>query len=136
MTFSKDRLTTDYDYASNGESVTVYNSCGGDFDLTYGLSVRASTTEERDNIVDVVGIYLAHPFAKDYFMKQYLVLPEAPKINGEAEVKEPGIDHPIYATEMSIRVETRWQEFTSEEYPTLGDVISDFEAYLDLDLEI
>jgi hypothetical protein len=133
ISFTKDLLQTETDtLPPSGYAATSYDSYGGDFDLTIGLSIRASSVEERDNLVDIVGIYTAHPDTKDYFMNQYLVLPEAPKLGGESEIHEPGIDHPIYAAEMSVRVMSRWQEFKSEENYTLGDVVADIVAEVSL----
>jgi hypothetical protein len=125
VTFSKDLLKTDVAYSTDGSQATTYNSYGGNFDLNINLSIRATTIEERDNLVDIVGIYASHPDTKDYFMNQYLILPEAPKLAGESDIQEPGIDHPIYATELSVRVQTRWQEFKTQENYTLNNVIAD-----------
>ena len=136
ITFSKDLLKTDTDTttASGSGMVNLYSTVGGDFDLNINLSVRATTIEERDNLVDVVGIYLSHPNTKDYFMNHYLVLPEAPRLVGEADIMEPGIDYPIYATDLNLRVMSRWQEYTAEELYTLGNVIADIVAQFDVTL--
>jgi len=133
ISFSKDKLKSDVIPSSTGETATLYYTVGGDFDLNIGLSVRATTIEERDNLVDIVGIYLAHPVAKDYFMRHYLVLPEAPALAGESDVHEPGLDHPIYATDLNLRVMTRWQEYTSTEEATVGNIIADLEAVEEFD---
>ena len=132
ITFSKDLLQTTTDVASATGMTNLYSTVGGDFDLNINLSVRSTTMEERDNLVDIVGIYLSHPNTKDYFMNHYLVLPEAPRLVGESDIMEPGIEYPIYATDLSFRVITRWQEYTEDELYTLGKVIVDIEAEFDL----
>lgn len=128
----KDLLTTETEVISGGaDTVKFWKSYGGDFDMTYTLSVRATTIEERDRLVDITGIYLAHPDAKDYFLQHYLVLPEGPRISGEKEIREPGIDvAPVYSTDLSIRILSRWQESRAQEGYRLGNVIADVEAYV------
>jgi len=133
VTFSKDLLKVDVvPVPPDGDEATVYSSYGGNFDLNINLSIRASSVEERDNLVDITGIYTAHPDTKDYFLNQYLVLPEAPKLGGESEIHEPGIDHPIYAAEMSVRIMSRWQEFKYPQNYTVGDVIANITMEADL----
>ena len=126
----KDLLTTETEIIAGGsDTVKFWKSYGGDFDMTYTLSVRATTIEERDRLVDITGIYLAHPDAKDYFMQHYLVLPEGPRISGEKDVKEPSVDYPIYVTDLSIRIMSRWQESRAQDGYRLGNVIVDVDAY-------
>ncbi len=127
----KDLLTTETEVISEGaDTVKFWKSYGGDFDMTYTLSIRATTIEERDKLVDITGIYLSHPDAKDYFMQHYLVLPEGVRVGGEKEVKEPGIDHPVYVTDLSVKVLSRWQESRAQVGYRLGNVIADVEAYV------
>lgn len=128
ITFSKDLLKVDAVPNADGEHIDMYYTSGGNFDINIGLSVRARSIEERDNLVDIVGIYLSHPTTKDYFMNQYLLLPEAPKLAGESDIQEPKIEYPIYATEMSVRVVSRWQEYASANDLQLLDIISDVVA--------
>lgn len=125
VSFSKDLLKSDYD-----DTEKYYD--GGDFDVSINLQVRATSIEERDNLVDITGIYLAHPDAKDYFLRHGLRLPEAPRLGTESEVKEPTIDYPIYSTDMSIRVLSRWQESRPMEERLLS-ILVNLETYYDLD---
>ena len=37
------------------------------------------------------------------------------KLGSENDIHEPGIDHPIYETTMSLRIISRWQEWSVEE---------------------
>ena len=127
VTFSKDLLDT----AKADDTEQTYRD-GGDFDVTLTLAVRATTIEERDNLTDITGIYLAHPDAKDYFLRQGFRLPEAPKLGAETEVKEPTIDYPIYDREMSIRILSRWQEERAIEERLLS-VLVDATTYVDYD---
>ena len=127
VTFSKDLLDT----ATATDPTQTYRH-GGDFDITLSLSIRATTIEERDNLTDIVGIYLAHPDCKDYYLRNGIRLPEGPKLGTESDIKETQIDHPIYATEMSMRMMSRWQEQTDLE-DRLIDIIVDIEAEYTID---
>jgi len=127
ITFSKDLL----DSAKVDDTNQTYRD-GGDFDVTLTFAVRATTIEERDNLADITGIYLAHPDAKDYFLRQGLRLPEAPKLGAEIDVSEPTIDHPIYDREMSIRILSRWQEERAIEERLLS-ILVDVTTYTDYD---
>jgi hypothetical protein len=128
ITFAKDLLKEDNVISDSGEEVEQYTTVGGDFDITIQLAIRATSIEEKDNLVDITGVYLAHPDAKDYFMRHYLVLPDAPTLGAETEIKEPSIDHPIYETTMNLRVMSRWQEWSKENHARLLDIIVDLEA--------
>lgn len=102
---------------------------GGDIKLNMNLSVLATTTEERDNISDIVCVYLSHPMAKDFFMKHYIVLPEAPRIGGEEKLAQPPTDYPIYKRNLSIPLICVWRE-TSGEDALLEDIIADVTSYI------
>jgi hypothetical protein len=130
VSFTKDHLKTTNVLDDDGEHVAEYLSVGGDFDISISLSVRATTIEERDNLLDITCIYLAHPDAKDYFLGHYLILPEAPRLTGESDIKETAIDHPIFASDFTLRVKSRWQEYTENTYYRLANVIADLEAEL------
>jgi len=121
---SKDLLSS----AKAGDSNQTYRD-GGDFDLSISLHVRARSVDERDNLLDITCIYLAHPDAKDYYLRQGLILPEGPKIGAEREVPKTGIDYPIYETDVSLRVISRWQEERPMEERLLG-ILVDIETYL------
>jgi len=127
VSFSKDLLDT----AKSDDTNQTYRD-GGDFDINLILDVRATTIEERDNLTDITGIYLSHPDTKDYFMRQGLRLPEAPKLGTETEIKEPTIDYPIYGREMSIRILSRWQEERAMEERLLS-ILVDLELYYTYD---
>jgi hypothetical protein len=127
VSFSKDLLST-----AGEESTNQTYRDGGDFDVNLSLAVRATTIEERDNLTDITGIYLSHPDAKDYFLRQGLRLPEAPKLGAETEVKEPTIDYPIYDREMSIRIMSRWQEERDMEERLLS-ILVDLSTYYTYD---
>ena len=127
VSFSKDLL----DRSKDSDTDQTYRD-GGDFDINLTLEVRATTIEERDNLTDITGIYLAHPDAKDYFLRQGFRLPEAPKLGSELDVREPTIDYPIYGREMSIRILSRWQEERPMEERLLN-VITDVTTYTDFD---
>ena len=86
-----------------------YRFYGGDIRLTLDFDIRATEAEERDNIVDIVCVYLAHPDAKDFFLRHGVVLEKPPSIGGERELYEPGIDMPIYSTAVSIGTISVWR---------------------------
>jgi hypothetical protein len=127
VSFTKDKLRVQA--ADEGDNVYEYHTVGGNFDLRVELAVRASTVEERDNLVDITAVYLSHPDAKDYFHKHYLLLPDPPTISGERDILEPKIDHPIYETAMELRVLTRWQEFSKTQRYRLLNIITSLEDY-------
>ena len=64
-TLNKD-LVRDAQYGDDRQ-VTEY---GGDIDLSLSIEVVATSIEERDNLLDIVSLYLSHPDAKDYFSNQ------------------------------------------------------------------
>lgn len=136
ITFSKDILKSDQIQNADGITIDNYTTVGGNFDINIGLSVRATTIEERDNLVDITAIYLAHPDAKTFFEKHYLLLPEAPKLGAENDIHETGIDHPIFETTMSLRIMSRWQEWSKESDERLLNIVSNVESYTLEELEL
>jgi hypothetical protein len=106
-----------------------YRFYGGDIRLTLDFDIRSTTAEERDNMVDTVCIYLAHPDAKDFFQRHAIVLEKPPSISGERELYEPGIDMPIYSTVVSIYPISVWQI-----KQTLEDRLEDL--FVDIDFEL
>jgi len=108
-----------------------YRYYGGDIDIDVELSVRASNKEERDNIVDILCIYLTHPAAKEYFLRQDIKLPEPPTISGETEINEPAIEYPIYATTVMMKLHSSWLEWEPLEV-RLIDIISDIDVEIKL----
>ena len=106
-------------------------SIGGDIELTLNIFVRATTKEECSALADIVGIFLSNPTSKDFFMKQYLKLPEPARIGPIRDIPEPGIDHPIYEMPLTILIVGTWRE-EEELAERLIDVIVDITAELDL----
>lgn len=106
-------------------------SIGGDIELTLNLFVRATTKEECSALADIVGIFLSNPTAKDYFMKQYLKLPEPARIGPIRDVPEPAIDHPIYEMPLTILIVGTWRE-EEDLADRLTDIITTISAELDL----
>jgi hypothetical protein len=119
QTFAENRI-----YDESNEPNGQYRYSGGNLDLDVELSVRANTKEERDNIADILCIFLTHAAAKDYFSKQDIKLPRPPVLSGESEIMEPGIEYPIYATSVGVAVHSSWVEWEPLE-ARLIDVISD-----------
>jgi len=105
---------------------------GGDISITLSLDIRATTTEERDNLADIVCLYLAHPDAKDYLLKQGIAIEGAPSVSGEKEIAEPNTDYPIYSSMLTVRFITPWRTYMDAD-PTLEAILVDIEAELDFD---
>jgi hypothetical protein len=112
-------------YGEEADPAGQYRYEGGDIDLDIELSVRANTKEERDNIVDILGIFLANRAAKTYFEKQDIKLPEPPRIGGESEIMEPNVEYPIYATAVSVAIHSSWLEWEPLEARII-DVIAEY----------
>ena len=108
-----------------------YTFYGGDIRLNVDMDVRSATQEERDNMVDIVCLYLAHPDAKDFFLRHGIVLEKPPSIGGERELLEPGIDMPIYSTVVSIPVISVWRIQKVLE-DRLEEIFVDIELWLTL----
>lgn len=125
-TFAENRL-----YDESGETDGEYRYFGGDIDIDVELSVRAANKEERDNIVDILCIFLTHPAAKEYFLKQDIKLPEPPTVSGETEINEPAIEYPIYATTILMKLHSGWLEWEPLE-ERLIDIISEIDLELTL----
>lgn len=128
------------DVAAYGERGNPYNdiadmdnirAVGGDIELVTGWQVWARSIEERDKLADIVSIYLAHPDAKDYLLKQGIVVSSPPRVSGDREIKEPDTDHPIYGTDLSVTVVGPWRAISDAD-PTLADLFVDIEVELEL----
>jgi hypothetical protein len=114
-----------------GDSEGQYNFYGGDIRITLDLDVRSTLQEERDNIADIVCLYLAHPDAKDFFLRHGIVIEKPPTINGEREIPEPNIDMPSYSTTISVALISVWriQKVLDDR---LAEIFVDVEAQLSL----
>jgi hypothetical protein len=122
-------VAKDFLYQPDSSEASQYRIYGGDIRLTMDLDVRASQQEERDNIVDIVCLFLAHPDAKDFFLKHNIVIEKPPSVSGEKEIYEPGIDHPIYAANVSVPLIGCWQIMTAIGYRFE-------ELFLDIEVEV
>jgi hypothetical protein len=106
-----------------------YRFYGGDIRMNLDIDIRATSQEERDNLVDVTCLYLAHPDAKDFFQRHAIVIEKPPSISGEKELYEPAIDMPIYSTTVSISVISVWRI-----QKTLEDRLE--ELFVDIDVHM
>ena len=129
--YKKISFTKDMINEAGPTDTNQYKEFGGDVPVTVDIETRATTTEERDRLTDVVGLFLAHPAAKDYFYQQGLTLPEDPTMRGGGPIREPNIDHPIYAGNLSIAVTGVWRA-REELADRLIDIIATISAELDL----
>jgi hypothetical protein len=108
-----------------------YYTYGGDISMTVSFTIIANTVDERDNLVDIVCLYLSHPKAKDYLMRHGIAVENPPTIGGESERNEPNIDHPIYLTGLTQPFVSQWR--TIEDLPDrLEEIFVDIEAYAEV----
>jgi hypothetical protein len=89
-----------------------YRDIGGDIELSLNFSVKATSGEERDRLVDILGIALSHPDFKDWNEQHYIRVAGPPSINGESGPYEPATDFPIYETNMSMPIYGYWRDYT------------------------
>lgn len=106
-----------------------YRIYGGDIRLTMEMTVWGDSQEERDNLVDIVCLYAAHPDAKDFFLKHNIVVEKPPSMSGEKEVAEPGIDHPVFTATVTLPLIGCWQIKTEIGYRFE-------ELFLDIETEV
>jgi len=119
MSIAKDIV----DAPTEGESGDV-REVGGEISLNVDLTIIATSIPERDKLVDIVGIFLSHPDAKDYFYQHDLLLPGGPSVRAESTIELPNIDHPVYSTSMNIRVIGNWRAKESEDLKLLKIITS------------
>lgn len=101
---------------------------GGDIDLSLSIEVLATSLEERDNLLDIVSIYLSHPDAKDYFLKQNLRFRAGVTISEGGTRHQPDLQQPVYYSTIDVDISTSWRA-EEEVGSRLADII------VDIDLE-
>jgi hypothetical protein len=128
-------MSTSKDYLSENtaDDASQYRFFGGDLRSTLDMEVRATTLDEKENLTDIVCVYLAHPDAKDFFDRHAIVIEHPPVIGAERDIHEPNIDHPIYGTAISIDLISPWQIKEPLE-PRLIDIVSELTLEVSLDL--
>ena len=122
------------DYIHSQQSVGAanqYKDHGGDIELTVEFEAWATTMEERDKLMDITAIYLAHPAAKDYLNQHYITVRDAPSVREGGPIAQPGIDYPVYNSFLSMPVLGTWRDTTE-----LPDRLIDIVAYLTLEESI
>lgn len=125
--FTMRSISKDFLGASQyGDSVD-YKEVGGDIDLTMSFKIIATTSEERDNIMDIVGIYLSHPMAKDYFEQHSITIEDVPSISEGGMEALPDVDHKVFYSELSMPIVGVWRDNTSQD-AFLANIV----AYVDL----
>lgn len=128
-------IAKDYLNEAGATSTDQYRYYGGDINSTMDIEVRARTIDERDNLVDITCLFLAHPDAKDFFDKHAIVLKAPPSVGSEKDIFEPKIDHPIYGTSLSIDLVSPWMiKIPITEY-RLIDVIADLDITMPVDFD-
>lgn len=122
-------IAKDHIVSSEDGDPTQYRTVGGDIEISLDLSIRATTPEERDNLADIVGVYLSHPDAKTYFERQGIYLPEGPSFSGERQLEEPNNEFNVHVVGMNLRLLGNWRD-TTDLPDRLIDIISDIDPYL------
>ena len=121
LSFTKDGL-----YEARASDADQYRYVGGDITVALELLVRARSEPERENLADIVSIYLSHPAAKDFLLAQNIVIEKNPTVSGESTLPAPsGLDYPIYIASMSLTLRSQWVEQEALTDPRLIDIISD-----------
>jgi hypothetical protein len=131
MSISKD--VVDAPAEGSTDTTTTYNYYGGDIEVNVGISIIARTKPEREDLLDIVGIYLSHPDAKDWFMQHNIILPEGPSFGGETEIRVPPVDFPLYKTTMSWKLVGMWQDRQAAD-EGLIDVIARINPYTEIEI--
>jgi len=123
-----------YDQTGNPyEDISVMDDkrvVGGDIELVTTWQIWATSIEERDHLADMVCLYLAHPDAKDFLLKQGVVVAGSPRVSGDREIKEPQIDHPIYGTDLSVTLMGPWRSISDADV-TLAELFVDISVELE-----
>lgn len=104
---------------------------GSDIDLSLSIEVLATSLEERDNLLDIVSIYLSHPDAKDYFLKQNIRFKAGVTISEGGTRHQPDIQQPVYYSTVDVDLATSWRA-EEEVGSRLSDIIVDIDLEEDL----
>lgn len=122
LSFSKDLTDVTDDEVADGDQWKHY---GGDIEVKLGLSARARTIVEKDNLVDIVCLYLSHPDAKDFFNQHDIVLPTPPSVGGESQISQPqSLDFPLYVSDISLTLTGQWDYRENVEGPRLNAIVA------------
>lgn len=125
--FEMRSIAKDYiDGAQYGDNNEDYKETGGDIVLDISFTVIATTQEERDNIVDILGVYLSHPTAKDFFQQHMIAIEDVPSISDEGQDPRPDIDHKPFRASLTMPVRGIWRDNTSQD-----EFLADIVAYID-----
>jgi len=126
-------ISKDFIYEARSDDTEQYRYVGGDILIDLNILVRARTMPERENLADIVSLYLAHPDAKDYFMRHDIAIEKVPSVSGESSVPAPGgLDFPIYICSMSLGVRSQWVQKEAITDPRLNEIIATVEAEVNL----
>ena len=124
-------LNKDLVNAPDEDATRQVTEFGGDIDLSLSIEVLATTIEERDNLLDIVSIYLSHPDAKDYFLQQNLRFKAGVSISEGGVRHQPDIQQPIYYSTVDVDISTSWR--AEEE---IGSRLADIIVTIDLEEEL
>lgn len=126
-----------YDGATGETEVTgpvAQQFNGGEILVSMNFTVMATQMPERDQLTDIMCIFLSHPDTKDFFQQQSLDLPEGPRVSGESEADIPGVDRPIFVSTISMPVLGQWQDRV-EVGPRLREVLAEIDT-ISADVEV
>lgn len=123
-------ISKDFLGESQYGDATSYKEVGGDIELTIAFKVIATTIVERDNLMDIIGIYLSHPIAKDFFQQHMITIEDAPSISEGGMEPIPDIDHKIFYSTLSMPILGTWRD-NSEQDVFLEEIIAYVNLYED-----
>ena len=121
------------DYAKQSEvgDMDQFNYYAGDYNFSFDLDIRAKSTTEKDNLVDIVSLFLSIPAAKDYFQKHAIKLSESVSIGMESTASEYATEYPVFSTVVGLDTHSSW-EYKEDLEDRLEDVFIDVELVSDL----
>ena len=131
----KDFLGDTVSYTVGTETISPsgrdFYEAGGEISLNMSIDIYAYTQEERDKLTDIVSVYLSGPTAKDYFMRHYIRLPTAVRVNEGGTVFLPPVELPVYYNTIRFQAVGAWRD---REYygERLADIIFALEWVTDI----
>jgi hypothetical protein len=128
-----DFLTFEKDFLGEDKPDYAWKEYGGQIFVSLTLDIWAFSVEERDKLVDIVSIFLSGPTAKDFFYKHDIIIPKGPNISESEPRNEPGIDHPVFISNLSLETVGSWRDREDQNSPLLSEVVVDIEAEMDFD---
>jgi len=115
------------------ETDDQWDHYSGNFYIDFTISVRARSMPERDNLVDIVTLYLSHPMAKDFLEQHGIQINKHPTVGGHSQLRLPGIDFPLYTSSITFGIISTWDYREEISGARLRDICVDIIAQISLD---